>query len=149
LEESRLKSLVQSVRVIGVMLLACYALSGCVDGLGPSGPSLEERLTGHTIVFDPPEGLPAERETYNADGTMTRMFRPWLVPEKLSRGSGYWWIADGRYCTSGNPREEADGGACYTVKISGDRIRFTPWSPPTPIRVFPELRRVQTGRLIG
>ncbi len=144
-----MKSLAQTVRVAGVMLFACLALSGCVNGLDLSGQSLEEGLTGHTVVFDPPEGLPAERETYNADGTITRMFRPWLFPESLSKGSGYWWIEDRRYCTSGNPREEADGGACYTVKISGDRIRFTPWSPPALIQVFPELRSVKTGQLIG
>ena len=51
-----MKSLAQTVRVAGVMLFACLALSGCVNGLDLSGQSLEERLTGHTVVFDPPEG---------------------------------------------------------------------------------------------
>lgn len=148
LEEKRLNSLARSLRFAGVTLSGCLALAGCVNGFGLSGPSLEESLTDHTVVFDAPEGLPAERETYHADGTLTRMFRPWLFPETLSKGSGYWWIEDGRYCTSGNIREEADGGSCHTVKISGDRIRFTPWSPPQLIEVFPELRRVRTGRLI-
>lgn len=142
---SDLKSLAQTLCLACATLFCGLALSGCVS---LSGRSLEESLTGHTVVFDAPEGLPAERSTYNADGTLTRMFRPWLIPENLSRGSGYWWIENGRYCTSGNPREEAGGGSCYTVKISGDRIRFTPWSPPQLVVLFPELRRVKTGRLI-
>lgn len=130
------------------MLSCCLGISACVNDLG-SKPSLAESLTGHTVVFDAPEGLPAERETYHADGTLSRMFRPWLFPETLSKGGGYWWIENGRYCTSGNPHKEAGDGSCYVVKISGDRIRYTPWSPPKLIQVFPELRRVQTGRLIG
>lgn len=143
-----MKCLARSVRFFGVTLSCCLVLSACVNDRGMSKPSLFDRLAGHTVVFDGPEGLPPERETYHADGTLTRWFRPWLVPEKLSEGDGYWWIENGRYCTSGNPHKEAGDGACYDVTISGDRIRFKPWSPPKLIRVFPELRRVQTGQLI-
>lgn len=131
-----------------IALVSCaLVLSGCV-GLGQSGLTLSEQLTGNTVIFDGPSDLPAERTIYNGDGTVTRYFRPLLLPDRLSKGDGYWWIENNRYCTSGNPRVATDVASCYTVRIRGDHIRFTPWNRPRLMMIFPELRRERTGRLV-
>ena len=130
-----------------VAVLSCgLLLSACVSGFGRSGLTLSEQLTGGTVVFDGPAGLPAERTTYNADGTLSRFFRPLLLPDRLSRGGGYWWIEHNRYCTSDRPRMQSGAASCYTVMIRGDRIRFKPWNRPK-LTIFPELRMERKGRL--
>lgn len=138
-------------RILGraVFFLTCgLIVSACTGLSGQTKRTLAEELTGSTVIFDPPEGLPATRSTYHADGTFSALSRPLLVPDKLYETSGYWWIEKGRYCSSGNPRAETEVSSCYTVTIKGDRIRFTPWEPPRLIEIFPDLRREREGRLI-
>ncbi len=131
------------------VVLACGGmLAACVSDLGVKRPTLHDQLAGNPVVFDPPEGLPATRSTYHPDGTLTAFFRPLLLPDRLSEKSGYWWIENGRFCSSGHPRAETEVASCHTVTISGDRIRFTPWNPPRLIEIFPDLRSERQGTII-